>query len=70
MGFTASVERLRDLGFFSLVEAEGTKVVDCICLKGCFRDNGSFPGSEKARKPSPNAAWKVQTRGEDYEVSL
>jgi len=34
MAFTASVERLRALDFFSLVEAEGTKVVACICLKG------------------------------------
>jgi len=70
MVFTASVERLRDLGFFSLVEAEGTEVVACICLKDCFRDDGAFPGSVKARKPSQNAAWKVQTRGEDNEVSL
>ena len=70
MGFTASVERLRDLGFFSLVEAEGTEVVACICLKGCFRGGGSFLGSEKGRKPSENAAWKGQGRGEGKEVSL
>jgi len=70
MGYTACVERLRDLGFFNRVEAEGTEVVACICLKGCFRDDGAFLGSEKARKPSQSAAWKVQTRGEEKEVSL
>jgi len=68
MGSTASVERLRDLDFFSLVEAEGTKVEACICLKGSFRDDGAFLGSEKGRKPLQNAAWKVQNRGEEKEV--
>jgi len=54
------MDRLRDLGFFSLVEAEGTEAVDCICLKGSFRDGGAFPASETERKPLQNTAWKFR----------
>ena len=52
------------------VEAQGNTGAPCNCVKGNFRDDDVFLGSGRIGKPPQSAAWKVQTGGEEKEITV